>query len=253
MDALLPTLVADLSRAQSGIEFVYGALERIVEWSDLKDAFVIVDDAVVGRQVFRAGRRSWRDLDQDLFGLGAGLYTEPELPSGPVGEAVADLCVIALQLDLSRHDATHDPLTGLYNRRSFDAMLQQSAVRSSRYGWRFSFALVDLDRFKTLNDQFGHEAGDRILRAVGVELRSSLRGGDAAARIGGDEFALLLHNGHHEALGLLLGRLQAAVGEVVGVDVGFSAGAATAPDESSDPGELYRLADERLYQNKRKR
>ncbi len=253
VETLLPALVADLARAQSGIEFIYRALDRVVEWSDLENAFIVVDDAVVGRQVFRSGRRSWRDLDRDVLNLGTGLYTEPEMAGGPVGEAVAQLCVIALQLDLSRHDATHDPLTGLYNRRSFDVMLQQSAVRSSRYGWRFTFALVDLDRFKTLNDQFGHEAGDRILRTVGVELRSSLRGGDAAARIGGDEFALLLHNGDRDTLGLLLGRLQAAVGELVGMDVGFSAGVATAPDDSSDPGELYRLADQHLYDNKRKR
>ena len=86
---------------------------------------------------------------------------------------------------------------------------------------------------------------------IGSELRSSLRGGDAAARIGGDEFALILHNGDQQVLGLLLDRMQASVANAVGVEVGFSAGTASAPDETSVPGVMYRMADERLYENKR--
>lgn len=254
-DAVLPLLVSDLGKAESGIGFIYGALDRIVEWAHLRDAFVVIEDPVVGRQVFRAGRKAPQPLGNGLdpFVVPSGLYCDPELPAGPVRDAIPSLCHVALQLDLSRHDASHDPLTGLYNRRSFDAMLQQSAVRSARYGWRFVFALFDVDRFKLLNDQFGHDAGDHILRTVGAELRSSLRGGDAAARIGGDEFALLLHNGDAHVLHLLIDRVQSAVGKAVGVEVGFSAGAASAPDDSSDPAVLYRLADQQLYQSKRGR
>ena len=65
-------------------------------------------------------------------------------------------------------------------------MLDESVNRSSRYGWRFVLALIDIDRFKALNDQLGHGVGDRIIQAVGTELRVSLRSGDGAARVGGD-------------------------------------------------------------------
>jgi diguanylate cyclase (GGDEF)-like protein len=252
-DGILTVLVADLARAQSGIEFIYNVLDRVMEANQLRDAVVIIAEPSVGRQVFRAGRRPPNQLigGADPFTLPPGLYTTPDLVSSSLREAVANLCLVGLQLDLSRHDAAHDPLTGLYNRRSFDAMLHQSAVRSARYGWRFIFSLCDIDRFKLLNDQFGHEAGDQILRVIGSELRSSLRGGDAAARIGGDEFALILHNGDQRVLGLIVDRVQASVANAVGVEVGFSTGSASAPDESSDPGAMYRVADERLYENKR--
>ena len=141
--------------------------------------------------------------------------------------------------------ASTDRLTGLKNRREFDRILGTIPRQP------FAVLAIDVDHLKRVNDQFGHEAGDHILRVIGSELRSSLRGGDAAARIGGDEFALILHNGDGPVLGLLIARMQASVANAVGMEVGFSAGLATAPDETSDPGVMYRLADERLYEDKR--
>src|SRR5439155_21319787 len=78
------------------------------------------------------------------------------------------------------------------NRRCFEAMLAQAAHGSRRYGWSFALVLLDLDGFKLLNDRLGHDAGDAVLRAIGNEMRRALRQGDVAARIGGDEFALIL-------------------------------------------------------------
>jgi diguanylate cyclase (GGDEF)-like protein len=250
--SLLPGLISQLAASDSGIAFIYSTLSQLVSTYGLSDAVLVLDEPTVGRQVFRAGRQPLYQLPGALDPLTArpGIHAFPPLPAAGLAGSVTALCSIALQLDLSRHDASHDPLTGLYNRRSFDVMLQQSALRSARYGWKFALAIVDVNRFKVVNDQLGHAAGDRILRSLGAHLRSSLRGGDAAARIGGDEFALLIHDGDQRAFTALIARVQSAVALSVGFDVGFAWGLASAPEESSDPDTLYRLADRRLYKSK---
>jgi len=90
------------------------------------------------------------------------------------------------------HLADHDALTGLFNRRRFDAELDREVGRTHRYGGRGSVLLLDLDGFKQVNDTLGHEAGDELIGRLGPALRLGLRDSDVAARIGGDEFALLL-------------------------------------------------------------
>jgi diguanylate cyclase (GGDEF)-like protein len=130
-------------------------------------------------------------------------------------------------------------------------MLQQAVSRSLRYGWRFALMLLDLNSFKSVNDRLGHAAGDGTLRVVGTELRHSLRAGDVAARIGGDEFALMLANGGPDLLRPLIDRLEQSVNEIVpGANISFSAGLATFPDEADDVESLSHLADQRLYASK---
>ncbi|HWW52153.1 MAG TPA: GGDEF domain-containing protein, partial [Acidimicrobiales bacterium] len=149
------------------------------------------------------------------------------------------------------HDATHDPLTGLLNRRSFDDLLEQALARSRRYGWSFSLVMLDLNAFKALNDRHGHVAGDQVLARIGGVLRSSMRAGDVAARIGGDEFAVLLSRSDDAAAHLLASRVSSVINsELAWAGVAFSVGVATAPTESVDADALYRLADARLYEAK---
>ncbi len=88
--------------------------------------------------------------------------------------------------------ATHDPLTSLANRRLFEAIAAREFARSKRSGSKFSVVMIDIDRFKAVNDKFGHQVGDRVLARIGRVLSDSCRGADTVGRYGGEEFVALL-------------------------------------------------------------
>lgn len=256
LSVALSTLAAALADADSGLGFVYDLLDRLVEAEGWNDAAVVLDDATLGRQVFRAGRRPVSEWPlRPLIELAPGLHSIPDHGDDELDDVVTNLSAIALQLELLRHDASHDALTGLLNRRSFDDLLAQASSRSQRYGWSFALALLDLDKFKVINDRHGHDGGDRVLRAIGSALRHTLRTGDIAARVGGDEFALILANSQSDSVDTIVARLRSALGGILHAgqsgQPGFSVGVALSPQEATDVEELYRLADERLYQSKR--
>jgi diguanylate cyclase (GGDEF)-like protein len=162
------------------------------------------------------------------------------------------LCVLALRLDVLRYDAWHDPLTGLFDRRSFDRLLRMAIARSTRYGWPFTLVMLDLDHFKTINDEQGHQAGDAVLRDLGERFRRALRFGDNAGRIGGDEFAMILPNTSPDGIELLMERVRTAEGFERPAPA-FSYGWAQIPDDASDQEELMAAADRRLYEAKASR
>lgn len=255
--ALWHALSADLASTGSGLSFIYRTLELLLEEWRIDDLVLVFEENSTGRQLFRAGRRPVSDvwsLDQ-VQNEEQGLYAEidSDLVSEDAANAIVSLCGVALRMDLLEHDAAHDPLTKVMNRRSFDQLLDQAASRCQRYGWPFALAVLDLNDFKGLNDRLGHAAGDVVLAAIGAELRQSLRVGDSAARLGGDEFALILNEGSPAMLSGLLDRLTAAVARTgVDAEVGFSAGIASAPADGLDTAALYRLADQRLYEAKAK-
>ncbi|HVF31791.1 MAG TPA: GGDEF domain-containing protein [Acidimicrobiales bacterium] len=257
IDALLSSVTAELADAESGIEFVYRSIERVQRRSEADDVLVIVDEEPIGRQAFRAGRRpiesAWA---RDLVRSGPpGIHAQPDAAvEGALAGSVLQLCSLALRLDIARHDSLHDGLTGLLNRRAFDETLAMSCAKAQRYGWPFALVLFDLDGFKEVNDRLGHASGDATLRAVGAELRDGLRVGDAAARIGGDEFALVLPNVRGALVHELVERLEQAIAQAVpDAEVTLSAGHASAPEEGVDPAGLLRVADQRLYDGKRRR
>jgi diguanylate cyclase (GGDEF)-like protein/PAS domain S-box-containing protein len=107
--------------------------------------------------------------------------------------------------------ADHDPLTGLLNRRRFDEELMVTILRLRRHGGRSALLLLDLDRFKHVNDTFGHKVGDEVLIAVADVLSRRLRGTDVVARLGGDEFAALLHEAEADAARAVAEELAAAL------------------------------------------
>jgi diguanylate cyclase (GGDEF)-like protein len=243
------TLVADLVGGPSGIGFVYRVLDALVTEFNLQDAALVVYEAGLGHQVFRAGRQLLREEETELLENQPGVYTNPPLEPGQLDEGpLLDLCSVALRLDLLRYDAGHDSLTGLYDRRSFDRLLDLSIARTRRYGWRFTLVILDINRFKALNDRDGHAAGDAALRGLGERLRRVLRFGDEAARIGGDEFALILPETDSAAVPGLVERIE---GSEDGPALSLSFGCASCPEEAENFDTLFRLADERLYASKK--
>jgi diguanylate cyclase (GGDEF)-like protein len=244
-------LVSELATTQSGLGIIYKALDGLVEQHGLVDAAVVIDEPGLGRQVFRAGRKPLDDPGGEaLLEAEPGLYTDPPLEAAAVDSAlVTSLCVVALRMEVLRYDSWHDPLTGLFDRRSFDRLLEMSAARSLRYHWPFTLVVIDLDGLKEINDREGHAAGDEALRALGERFRRVLRFGDNAARIGGDEFALILPNTDPDDVPMLLERIGAA--QLDGRPCPpFSYGVAQCPSEADDTESLFKLADSRLYDAK---
>ena len=116
------------------------------------------------------------------------------------------------QAEINEHQALHDPLTGLPNRTLFSERIGQAIRQAQRSKTRLAVALIDLDRFKEVNDSLGHSAGDHLLIKVGERMGGALRASDTVARLGGDEFGLLLPEltGAHDVLPVLE-RLQAGI------------------------------------------
>lgn len=153
----------------------------------------------------------------------------------------------------THHDATHDALTGLQNRRSFDNFLEAEIARQRRYGSRFSLLLVDLDRFKELNDERGHDVGDNALRLAAKALKQSTRDSDIVARFGGDEFAILLPNSSHADCSAICANIIRNIEEdmtVAGFGVTASIGSTTFDVEPDSPSRAIKKADEALYSAK---
>ena len=157
------------------------------------------------------------------------------------------------------HESLHDRLTGLPNRRALDRAFAVAFERSQRYRINLAVVMIDLDGFKPVNDRFGHEAGDRLLMAIGERVGRVLRKTDFLARLGGDEFVLLVENyaGTEELLEILR-RVAEAIGREFllpggkSVRVGVSMGVATTAGEpeAESPDALLRLADQALYESK---
>src|SRR3954466_4731605 len=251
---LLTELVNELSVSPSGVSFIASCLDRLVENFDLREAQAVLNHAVLGLQLFNAGRRPFEldRLPSTVLNRGTGIHTEPTMVEEADDlDAIARLCEVALRLDRLHYESLHDPLTGLYNRRGFDDHLGASISRSVRYGWSFGLVLLDLDGFKAINDRIGHQGGDRVLRQVGEQLRHGLRAGDIAARVGGDEFALLLHIDGPNSIEAILDRLHSSSSPARTTDeITWTAGLAMCPDEASTVDDLYRVADQRLYESK---
>ena len=157
-----------------------------------------------------------------------------------------------------RHQALHDGLTGLPNRSLLYSRLKRAIAAAGRGDKRLAaLMLIDLDRFKEVNDTLGHDHGDELLVEVAVRLRGALRRGDTLARLGGDEFAVLLPElPERAAVAELAGRLQDALGRPfalrgVAVELEASIGVALCPDHGDDVHTLVQRADVAMYDAKR--
>jgi diguanylate cyclase (GGDEF)-like protein len=151
--------------------------------------------------------------------------------------------------------AVTDPLTGLFNRRKFDETLNQEVSRALRYG-PVSLAVIDLDYFKSVNDRYGHQAGDDALKAVAKVLQASCRTTDTCARLGGDEFGIILPHSDANAAEVVRRRIQYQIARTLvpmangEVRIGLSIGVATLPGDASNTAGLIAAADAAMYQVK---
>lgn len=172
-------------------------------------------------------------------------------------QTLADLAQIAENQIKYIADATTDDLTGLLNRRGFYSLARKNLDLAKRSGLKASLALIDLDNFKQINDQFGHAFGDRVLRIFATALTQSIRKTDLVARLGGDEFALLSIDKQSDDLYQIRDRLTTAVAQSrpadlhEGIRIEFCIGAlAFSPSEDIELDQLLNDADQRMYDQK---
>lgn len=160
------------------------------------------------------------------------------------------LALAEARAELSRLVYT-DPLTGLPNRRHFTERFEAEVARVARYGGSFTLGVMDCDHFKAYNDRHGHPAGDDALRELGILLREQLRVSDSVARLGGEEFAVLMVGADPELAAAVAERLRTRIADhafgATGDTLTVSIGLASAPEDAKTPDLLFFLADQALY------
>jgi len=173
--------------------------------------------------------------------------------------------VLALQtaMDVMRitaleHETHTDPLTGVYNRRFMEQRLREEVSKARRYHFKLAVLLLDLDHFKRVNDELGHQAGDQVLIEIGKLVNRELRDSDILARYGGEEFLVIAPNTSPSAATALAERLRNCIesqtfltdfdkAQKLEIRVTVSIGVASFGDSSNDEGSLVQVADQNLY------
>lgn len=185
-----------------------------------------------------------------LVAVGTGsLPPEAELWMARIAEMLGLGIAAAAQRTQLRAQATTDPLTGLANHRTFHERLRYESARSRRSGAPLALVLLDIDRFKSVNDVYGHQAGDEVLRTVAALLAEDARTTDIAARLGGEEFALLLSDTGDDGALAVAERLRIAIAgtRVPGPGRVTASFGVASLGLDGDPDELVRAADRALY------
>jgi diguanylate cyclase (GGDEF)-like protein/PAS domain S-box-containing protein len=174
--------------------------------------------------------------------------------AGQVGLSIANIRL----REALRTQSVRDALTGLYNRRYLEEMLDREVRRASRAAQSLGVLMIDLDHFKNFNDTYGHEAGDAVLREIGVSLTKGVRAEDFVCRFGGEEFVVILPTADLSASRARAERLRTRTKELTilhqGKSMGMltiSVGVATFPEHGTSPKELMAAADAALYEAKR--
>ena len=179
---------------------------------------------------------------------------------GRVATQAATVIANAVEFERTQEQSLTDVLTGLPNRRYLERQFAQELARAQRQQGRLSLLVLDMDRFKQINDGFGHQAGDRALKEVAHILRSSLRVYDVCARLAGDEFVLVLGECDPAQAERRRQELQSAIaalpfGPAPGqqVQLAVSIGAASFPEDGRTVDDMMAVADRRMYADKASR
>jgi diguanylate cyclase (GGDEF)-like protein len=167
-----------------------------------------------------------------------------------------DLTNVRLQEELQLL-AIQDPLTGLYNRRYMQEYLENETARAARHQGSIGLTFLDIGHFKKLNDQYGHDAGDKVLEKLAATLQSQIREGDICCSYGGEEFLLILPGSSYQAtmeraekLRLLVSKTQFRSGEMNLGSVTISLGVSAYPTHEDNSEPLIRAAEQAMYEAK---
>lgn len=234
---------------------------------------------VIGKNpnVLSAGKQSksfyqslWHDLQTQHFWQGELWNRKKNGEIFPEWLSIKSICdqqgqpqyYIAIFIDISsknasdellKHYAYYDPLTDLPNRHFFNETLKRSLAQSKRLAKPFAILFLDLDKFKPVNDDYGHDVGDELLKDIGKKWSCLLREGDFLARVGGDEFIILLYSlaGRNDAIDVAERCISVfdkrlSIGEHE-LKLGVSVGGAFSDEVNDSPDELIKLADKRMY------
>jgi len=151
------------------------------------------------------------------------------------------------------NEAIRDSLTGLYNRKFFYENAQKLLEIAKRDKRHLVIIFIDLDNFKTINDKYGHDRGDEVLKDVARILKRGFRNSDIIARLGGDEFVVaILLGGEEENIKKIINRTRGEIEKHL-PEISFSYGYVKYPEDGANIQELVKIADERMYNNKRER
>jgi len=237
---LVEQSAAEVTSANAGVQHILGNSAPLPEVSQVLD-----HHAAATRQLHGAVERL-TELNQVL----QGEIRERALLDHQLAAAFE-------QEEGSRNAALHDQLTGLSNRVLFNDRLEHGIAQATRHGWMLAVMFVDLDAFKSINDTYGHEAGDAVLKAIALRLTHATRREDTVSRYGGDEFLCILTPlREHEHIAMIAAKLLAAIQapcEVRGRDgfvnlwVGGSIGISVFPKDGVSAAELIPRADKAMY------
>jgi len=150
------------------------------------------------------------------------------------------------------NEAIKDSLTGLYNRKFFYENANKLLEIAKRDDRNLAIIFIDLDNFKTINDKYGHDKGDEVLKEVAQILKKGFRNSDIIARLGGDEFVVAILLGEENNIKDIIKRTRSEIEKNL-PEISFSYGYVKYPDDGKDIQELVKIADERMYFNKRER
>lgn len=171
-----------------------------------------------------------------------------------------DITQISTRVNALSHQANHDPLTGATNRTAMSDRLRHAIERAERSSERIALFFIDLNDFKTVNDRYGHEAGDKLLFEVAKNLRECLRNSDTISRYGGDEFVVIIEDiRDQEHINSVLHTIQAAIDEPIVINPHItlkakaSIGLALYPDHATDADGLINAADKSMYRIKKEK
>ncbi len=226
------------------LDFSYSQIELTQMYSTLASVPLIADDDLIGAVTIYS--RELAEYGEEHIRL---LETISRIAADAIGKS--------LKHDEATTHAMTDPMTGLPNARSLQIQFDKEVARASRGGTNFQLLMLDLDGFKAVNDNFGHKAGDQMLREVGKVIREQLRDYDFLARYGGDEFVALIPETSPGEVVDLCARIEKAVcdfqlpvGDNKFTSVGVSLGASGYPRDGETFDQMIVTADKVMYERK---